>query len=265
MRRAERPPAGGAAARAGRRRWRSAPPPAPPPAPAAAGSRAAGSRPATCRPPAGRPSAGCARPRPRPRARGAGGAGRAGRRGRARPAPASSRSGSGSGRCGAHSPAASAGSCARLSSADHLDAAGQRRLGAVLGRDDDRLGAAARAPPRRSPARPGTGRTEPSSASSPTIASRGSRPSSSWPEAVSSAAAIARSMPGPGLAQAGRREVGDDPAQRELEAAVDQRRPHPLARLPHRGVGEADDGEGRQAAVDVDLDPDRAGRRCRRG
>ncbi len=66
-------------------------------------------------------------------------------------------------------------------------------------------------------------------------------------------------QPRPGLAQAGRSEVGDDPPQRELEAAVDQRRPHPLARLAHRGVGQADDGEGGQAAVDVDLDPDRAG------
>ena len=51
--------------------------------------------------------------------------------------------------------------------------------------------------------------------------------------------------PRPRLAQAGRREVDDDPPQRELEAAVDQRRPHPLARLAHRGVGQADDREGR--------------------
>ena len=63
----------------------------------------------------------------------------------------------------------------------------------------------------------------------------------------------------PGLAQAGRGEVDDDPLQRELEAAVDQRRPHPLPRLAHRRVGEADDREAGQAAVDVDLDPDRAG------
>ena len=66
-------------------------------------------------------------------------------------------------------------------------------------------------------------------------------------------------MPRPGLAQAGRRQVDDDPPQRELEAAVDQRRPHPLPRLPDRGVGKADDREAGQAAVDVDLDPDRAG------
>ena len=65
--------------------------------------------------------------------------------------------------------------------------------------------------------------------------------------------------PRPRLAQAGRGEVDDDPPQRELEAAVDQRRPHPLTCLPHGGVGEADDGEPGQAAVDVDLDPDRAG------
>ena len=65
--------------------------------------------------------------------------------------------------------------------------------------------------------------------------------------------------PRPRLAQAGRGEVDDDPPQRELEAAVDQRRPHPLPRLPHGRVGEADDREAGQAAVDVDLDPDRAG------
>ncbi len=65
---------------------------------------------------------------------------------------------------------------------------------------------------------------------------------------------------GAGLAQAGRSEVGDDPAQRELEAAVGERRPHPLARLAHGGVGQADDREGRQSPVDVDLDPDRARR-----
>ena len=65
--------------------------------------------------------------------------------------------------------------------------------------------------------------------------------------------------PRPRLAQAGRRQVDDDPAQRELEAAVDQGGPHPLARLAHGGVGQADDREAGQAAVDVDLDPDRAG------
>ena len=46
---------------------------------------------------------------------------------------------------------------------------------------------------------PETGRVEPSSASSPTIATRGSASQLSCPEAVSSAAAIARSIPGPAL------------------------------------------------------------------
>ena len=137
---------------------------------------------------------------------------------------------------------------------------GQRRLGPVLGRDDDRLERRARAPPRRSPARPGTGRTEPSSASSPTIASRGRALQLELPGGGQQRGGDRQVHPGPGLAQAGRGEVGDDPPQRELEAAVDQRRAHPLARLAHRRVGQADDREGGQAAMDVDLDPDRAGR-----
>ncbi len=54
----------------------------------------------------------------------------------------------------------------------------------------------------------------------------------------------------------------------KLEARVAERGPHPLARLPHGRVREADDRERRQAAADVDLhqdipglDPD-AGRTC---
>ena len=58
----------------------------------------------------------------------------------------------------------------------------------------------------------------------------------------------------PHLAQVGGRQVGRDPPERKLEARVDQRRPHPLARLAHRGVGQADDRERRQSAVDVELD-----------
>lgn len=47
------------------------------------------------------------------------------------------------------------------------------------------------------------------------------------------------------LAQVGGREAGGDPRQREVEAAVDDRRPHTLARLPHRSVRKTDEGEGR--------------------
>ena len=59
-----------------------------------------------------------------------------------------------------------------------------------------------------------------------------------------------------GLAQVGRRQVGGDPLERELEAAVDDRRAHPLAGLPDGGVREPDEREGGQPAVDVDLDVD---------
>ena len=198
MRRPEGP-AAEARRRAARRRWRSAPPRAPRAPPAAAGSRAAGTPPATCRRPAGRPSAGCDRPPRRPRARSAGGAGRAGRRGRARSMRSRSASGSGGGRSAISAPAASPASWPRLSIGITSMPLDQRRLGAVLGRDDDRVLAPPRGPPRRSARAPWTGRTEPSRASSPTIASRRRLDQLSWPEAVSSAAAIGRSRPGPAL------------------------------------------------------------------
>jgi putative endonuclease len=61
-------------------------------------------------------------------------------------------------------------------------------------------------------------------------------------------------QPRAGLAQARWGKVGDDASQGEVEAAVGERRAHPLTRLPDRGVGQADHREGRQATVDVDLD-----------
>ena len=51
------------------------------------------------------------------------------------------------------------------------------------------------------------------------------------------------------LAQVGGRQVHGDPPQRELEAGVDQRRPHALARLLHGGVGQAHDRERRAGPV----------------
>ncbi len=131
----------------------------------------------------------------------------------------------------------------------------QSRLGAVLRRHDDRLttslarrlGDRQDAGDRLAPIRRGRARRP----------SRLEPPSSSCPEAVSRATAIARSRPGPALRRLAGREVGDDAPQRKLKAAVDQRRPHPLARLAHRRIGQTDDGEGRQSAVDVDLDPHR--------
>ena len=105
---------------------------------------------------------------------------------------------------------------------------------------------------------PGTGRIEPSRASSPASAQRSSR-SAELPGGGEQRRGDREVEPRAGLAQVGRREVGGDPLQRELEAAVDERRPHALARLAHGGVGQADDRERGQAAMDVDLDPDRAG------
>ena len=112
----------------------------------------------------------------------------------------------------------------------------------------------ARAPPRRSPARPGRAHR----------AVQGQLADHRQPRQALPLELAGRDQqrhrdrqvqPRAGLAQAGRGEVGDDPPQRELEAAVGERRAHPLARLAHRRVGQADDGEGGQAAVHVDLDP----------
>ena len=61
------------------------------------------------------------------------------------------------------------------------------------------------------------------------------------------------------LTQAGRGKVGDYAPQWKLEAAIDKRGTHALARLPHRGVGQADHGERREPAMDIDLHPYRAG------
>ena len=49
------------------------------------------------------------------------------------------------------------------------------------------------------------------------------------------------------LAQGRRREVDGDALERELEARVEDRRAHALARLAHRAVAQADDREARQA------------------
>ena len=60
------------------------------------------------------------------------------------------------------------------------------------------------------------------------------------------------------LRQVGRREVDRDAlVVRELEAAGQQRGAHPLARLLDLGVGEADQGEARQAVGEMHLDGDR--------
>ena len=201
VRRAEGPACPERAPPAGRRRWRSAPPPAPPPAPAAAGSRAAGSRPATSRRRAARSSAGCGRRPPRPRARGAGGAGRAGRRGPAPPLSGSSRQrqrlpAAG----GAHSPRR------QRRAAGPARRAGSRRSAATSAASGP-FSAGTTIAPAPSCAR-GLGDRQragdrPDRAVERQLADHRRRAQSafhsSWPEAVSSALAIARSIPGPAL------------------------------------------------------------------
>ncbi len=63
----------------------------------------------------------------------------------------------------------------------------------------------------------------------------------------------------PGLRHVARREVRSYATGGELEARVQDGRVHALARLPHRCVGEADDGERRQPAAHVHLHGDVAG------
>jgi hypothetical protein len=61
------------------------------------------------------------------------------------------------------------------------------------------------------------------------------------------------------LGQIRRREVDDDAPGRQRKPGGDERAAHPLTRLRHRLVGQADDDESRQARRDTDLDVDRAG------
>jgi hypothetical protein len=70
------------------------------------------------------------------------------------------------------------------------------------------------------------------------------------------------------LRQVGGREVDGDPPRRQRQARGDQRRAHPLARLRHGLVRQADDVKRRQARRDLHLDVDGAGldaleRHCR--
>ena len=55
------------------------------------------------------------------------------------------------------------------------------------------------------------------------------------------------------LPQASRREVHRDPVPRPLETCRGHARPHSVLRLLARAVGEADDREARQSALDVRL------------
>ena len=198
MRGAERPAADGPCRRAARRRWRSAPPRAPPRARAAAGSKAAGWPPATSRPRAARSSAGCARP--------AAATSSAWRRWRwprrsarsGAPAGAAAASGIGSGGCGAQLAVGQLRKLIEPLERDDLDAADERRLGAILGRHDDRLRpalAAASVIART----PGTRAHRAVQRQLPDHRRWRSPPTAAGPDASSSAAAMARSRPGPAL------------------------------------------------------------------
>jgi hypothetical protein len=61
------------------------------------------------------------------------------------------------------------------------------------------------------------------------------------------------------LRQVRGREIDRDSPRGQRQPRGDQRRAHPLARLGHRLVGEAYDGERRQPGRDLDLHVDRAG------
>ncbi|MCY1219213.1 hypothetical protein D9M72_311770 [compost metagenome] len=59
------------------------------------------------------------------------------------------------------------------------------------------------------------------------------------------------------LGQVGRGQVDGDAAVGKLVAAVEDGGAYALAAFAHAGVGQADDGEGRQAVGKVGLDPHR--------
>ena len=116
------------------------------------------------------------------------------------------------------------------------------------------------APPRPSPALPGTGRIEPSSASSPASATSVERSARAAGRRRRAAPPRSRGRsPGPALRRSAGREVGGDPLLRELEPGVGERRAHALARLAHRGVGQARRARSAgRPGRDVDLDLDLA-------
>ena len=59
--------------------------------------------------------------------------------------------------------------------------------------------------------------------------------------------------------QIGRRQIDGEAPIGEVEAALQQRRAHPVGALTHGGLRQADDVEGRQAVAQVHLDPDLRG------
>ena len=105
---------------------------------------------------------------------------------------------------------------------------------------------------------PGTWRNEPFSPSSPQKARPSVQPGGSSPVATRRPMAIGQVEPRSPFAHAGGSEVDNRPAQRPRQATGQHGGTHPVARLAHRGVGQADDGEPGKAVRDVDLDRNRA-------
>ena len=104
---------------------------------------------------------------------------------------------------------------------------------------------------------PGTGRTDPSSPSSPRTATPSSTPAGSSSSAPSIPSATASSNPEPDLRTPPGREIHRDALHRPRRPRRQQRGPHPFGVPPHRGVGQADDGVRGQTRRDVDFDGDR--------
>ncbi len=107
---------------------------------------------------------------------------------------------------------------------------------------------------------PATGRTRPSSESSPTQPCSSSRSGESWCEPASSASAIGQVEAGALLAKRRRREVDRDPvAAGPRQHRVDDAAVHAVLRLLAGTVGEPDDRERGQVGRDeVRLDLDAA-------
>ncbi len=101
---------------------------------------------------------------------------------------------------------------------------------------------------------PCEGRSEPSSASSPSSAALSRRAVEICPAGGEDRAGEREIEPAARLGQLARRQVRRDALRGKLEAGVADRRRDALARLTHRGVGETDDRERGQAPAHVDLD-----------
>ena len=149
-------------------------------------------------------------------------------------------------------------SCSSRSSGTTRPAATSAASAPQRGGDGDRPQPGPPRAPRPSPASPGPAGSSRRAPARRRARRRRAPPAGSWPEAASSAAAIARSKPGPALRRSAGARLAVIRCCGKLEAGVDERRAHPLARLAHRRVGQADERERRQAAADVDLDVDLA-------